>query len=74
MAQNKFGNYKIAPQREITNHWSGLKSDILVTKERYFCRSIKPLCLTDTLVKVVYCQPSLSKQKLSASLMSSDRL
>jgi len=32
------------------------------------------LCLTDTFIKVVYYQPSLSKQKLSASLMSSERL
>jgi hypothetical protein len=54
LAQNKFGNFKIAPQREITNHWSGLKSDILVTKERYFCRSIKPLYRIETLAKAVF--------------------
>jgi len=33
----------IALQREITNHWSGLKSDTLVTSERYLSRSIQPL-------------------------------
>ncbi len=34
----------IAPQREITNHWSGLKSDILVIGKSYLSRSIQPLC------------------------------